>query len=146
MGKTGYASMPGGPAGRVGTLGGSGLAVSRYSAHPQEAIEFVRFLIRTQIQSSVEESTSSKLPAQPEVYDLGSALNSSEKSGRHRNGVVNRPSGVVGSAYEQVTRAYYGAVHSVLTGQRGAPEAAAELEKQLVKITGFNTGPPKTWD
>jgi len=34
-------------------------------------------------------------------------------------------------------------VHSVLTGQKEAPEAAAELEKQLIEITGFSAGPPK---
>jgi len=37
-------------------------------------------------------------------------------------------------------------VHSVLTGERRAPEAAADLEKQLIKITGFNTGPPRALD
>jgi hypothetical protein len=42
-----------------------------------------------------------------------------------------------------VTRAYISAVHSVLTGEKGAPEVAAALEKELVAITGFRTGPPK---
>jgi trehalose/maltose transport system substrate-binding protein len=68
----------------------------------------------------------------------------SEKSDRRKSGVIARPSTVAGSTYEQVTRAYFGAVHSVLKGDRGAAEAAAELEKQLVKITGFKAGPPKT--
>jgi hypothetical protein len=36
-------------------------------------------------------------------------------------------------------------VHSVLAGERSAPTAAAALEKQLVAITGFKTGPPKQW-
>ena len=143
IGKTGYMSIPGGRGGQGGTLGGSGLAISRHSAHPQEAIEFVRFLIRTQIQSNPEQGTVENLPAQPEVYDLRSALNS-EKSDRHKSGVIARPSTLAGSAYEQVTRAYFGAVHSVLNGDIGAAEAAAELEKQLVKITGFKAGPPKT--
>jgi hypothetical protein len=34
------------------------------------------------------------------------------------------------------------AVHSVLTGEKRALEAAATLEKELVRITGFKTGPP----
>jgi len=42
-----------------------------------------------------------------------------------------------------VTKAYNQAVHSVLTGESSAPMAAAALEKQLVVITGFKTGPPK---
>jgi hypothetical protein len=34
------------------------------------------------------------------------------------------------------------AVHSVLAGEKPAPQAAAALEKKLVAITGFKTGSP----
>ena len=61
-----------------------------------------------------------------------------------RASIVARPSVAAGSAYKQVSRAYIDAVHSVLTGKREAAEAAAELEKQLIEITGFSAGPPKT--
>ena len=37
-------------------------------------------------------------------------------------------------------------MHSVLTGEKAAPEVAADLEKQLIEITGFSTGSPKTAD
>ncbi len=146
QGKTGYTGIPAGPGGRGGTLGGSGLAVSRHSAHPQEAIELVRFLIRAEIQSN-EQGEGANQPAQPKFYDLPSISelpNHSESLSQHRNGVVSRPSSVTGRKYEQVTRAYISAVHSVLNGQKGGPEAAADLEKVLIKITGFSTGPPKT--
>ena len=63
-----------------------------------------------------------------------------------RASIVARPSVAAGSRYKEVSRAYIDAVHSVLTGQRGAPEAAAELERQLIEITGFSAGPPKTAD
>ena len=46
-------------------------------------------------------------------------------------------------AYEMVTKAYIQAVHSVLTHERSACDAAAALEKELVEITGFKTGPPQ---
>jgi hypothetical protein len=49
---------------------------------------------------------------------------------------------VTGKKYEDVSNAYMQAVHSVLTGKKRAPEAAATLEKELVRITGFKTGPP----
>jgi trehalose/maltose transport system substrate-binding protein len=143
-GKTGYTSIPAGPGGRSGTLGGSGVAVSRYSRHPEEAIEFVRFLIRKEIQSN-EQGEAHEF-AQAKVYELPSIsapVNHSKNSSHRRNGVVSRPSGVTGRTYEQVTRAYIGAVHSVLTGAKDAPEAAADLEKELIKITGFSAGPPK---
>ena len=57
--------------------------------------------------------------------------------------LVLRPSSVAGQGYEQVSKAYIGAVHSVLIGKQGAPQAAAKLERQLITITGFRTGPPK---
>jgi trehalose/maltose transport system substrate-binding protein len=137
--QTGYASIPGGPGGWAGTLGGSGLAVSGRSLHPQEAIELVRFLVRAQTQSGGQEAA--KLPAE-EAVDMPSL----QDQPSNRSGVARRPSGVAGQAYEQVAKAYIAAVHSVLTGERGGPEAAAELERQLIAITGFRTGPPKPLD
>jgi trehalose/maltose transport system substrate-binding protein len=59
------------------------------------------------------------------------------------DGIVNRPSALVGRNYEDVSRAYAEAVHSVLTGKKRAPEAAAELETELEHITGFPKGSPE---
>jgi trehalose/maltose transport system substrate-binding protein len=126
-------------------LGGAGLAVSRYSAHPKEAIELVRFLIRAKIQSSNKGESASD--NHPEIYNLpwvSNPQNYSGKSVQPNSGIVNRPSFETGRQYEQVSGAYISSVHSVLTGERGASEAAAELEKQLITLTGFRTGPPKT--
>ncbi len=147
VGKVGYASIPRGPGGWAGTLGGSGLAVSRHSAHLQEAIELVRFLIRAQIHSNEEEEGA--YASQPELHDRPSVSDphsQSAKSSQQKSDVVSRPSSVTADKYERVARAYMGTVHSVLIGQKSAPEAASELEKELVKITGFRTGPPKGAD
>jgi trehalose/maltose transport system substrate-binding protein len=142
--RTGYTSIPGGPGGRAGTLGGSGLAVSQHSAHQQEGIELVRFMTRAQVQSIAQaDNNSATRPAQPEVHDLPSIADPPEQAmnaGQHRSGIIRRPSKVTGRAYEQVTAAYIAAVHSVLAGEKGAPEAAAALEKSLVEITGFPAG------
>jgi hypothetical protein len=59
-----------------------------------------------------------------------------------RTGAVLRPSNVAGKKYQDVTDAYIQAVHSVLTDEKGAPEAVAALERELVRITGFKVGPP----
>jgi trehalose/maltose transport system substrate-binding protein len=142
--KTGYTSMPGGADGSVGTLGGSGLAVSRHSTHPQEAIELVRFLLRAQIHS--EENDSANLHAQPQVHDRPSVSETPgdfEKSDRHKGGIVSRPSNETARTSEEVARAYINAVHSVLTGETNARKAASELEGKLTEITGFPVGPPK---
>jgi len=141
--RTGYTSMPGGPGGRAGTLGGFGLAVSRSSAHPREAVALIHFLIARELQSKADPPA-----AEPQLYDLPQILQAyapspqlTQQSGR----LVSRPSNVTGRAYEDVTQAYFQKVHSVLTGEATAPMAAAALEKQLVAITAFKTGPPKTW-
>jgi trehalose/maltose transport system substrate-binding protein len=145
---TGYAVIPGGPGGWAGTLGGSGLAVSAHSLHPQEAIELVRFLVRAQIQSSKLEGGATHA-AQPDALDVPSIADRHGPPGSfnqngNQSGVARRPSDVSGRSYEQVAKAYMGAVHSVLTGQRAAPDAAAGLELELIKITGFRAQPPKS--
>ena len=141
--KTGYTSIPGGPMGWAGTLGGSGLAVSRHSSHRKEAIELVRFLIRAQTHSNqIDDSDGSH---DPERYPSTSREAHEIARGeavRNKSGVVIRPSSETGTQYEQVTRAYIDAVHSVLIGEKSAPEAAAALETKLGRLTGFKTGQP----
>jgi trehalose/maltose transport system substrate-binding protein len=140
------ALLPGGKAGRAGSLGGWGLAVSRFSAHPHEAVELVRYLTRRDVQ--VERSrVFSQPPTLPELYNLPEVLGPNPHfdvlSQAFRTGTVSRPSNVTGKKYQDVTDAYISAVHSVLTGEKGAPEAAAALEDELVRITGFKKGPPR---
>ncbi len=144
----GVTSVPGGNAGRASTLGGNGLAVSRTSAHPREALELIRFLRRRdlQLRRAREHSDPPKelelyeLPAVLELYPLLAKLR------QHGGRVVARPSIVAGQKYEDVSRAYIRAVHSVLTGEKIASVAAAALEKELVEITGFRQGPPSKPD
>ena len=144
--EVGYTTLPGGSMASVGTLGGVGLGVSRYSLHPREDAALIRFLLREQIESMKNGNVSNPyLSSQVIVYDTASIVDThkdSKKSGPLKPIVVSRPSWIAARSYEQVTRAYFGAVHSVLTGERRAPEASAELEKDLVKVTGFRTGPP----
>lgn len=140
----GVTSVPGGPAGRADTLGGNGLAISRTSAHPREALELIRFLIRRDAQ--IVRANEHTLPPQGiELYELPQDLNpypqladSSHDGGR----LVARPSIVAGDKYEEVSRAYIAALHSVLTREKTASAAAASLEQELVQITGFRLGPP----
>jgi len=139
------ALLPGGKAGRVGTFGGWGLAVSRFSAHPREALELVRYLSRRDVQMNRSRELSQP-PTLPELYNLPEVLEPNPRfdllSQAFQTGMVSRPSNVTGKKYQDVTDAYIQAVHSVLTGKKGAPEAAAALEDELVRITGFKKGPP----
>jgi trehalose/maltose transport system substrate-binding protein len=138
--------LPAGKAGRAGTLGGTSLAVSRFSHHPREALELVRYLSNGQMQ--VQRSRALSVPpTRRQLYELPEVLEPNPYfralSQAFRTGVVvSRPSDVAGKNYEDVSEAYIQAVHSVLTRQQSAPEAAAALEKELIRITAFKKGPP----
>jgi trehalose/maltose transport system substrate-binding protein len=139
------ALLPGGKAGRVGTLGGWGLAVSRFSAHPREALELIRYLTRKDVQVQ-RARVLSQPPTQPELFKLPEVRESSPRldvlGQAFWSGIVSRPSNLTGKKYQEVSDAYIEAVHSVLTREKGAPEAAAALEDELVRATGFRKGPP----
>jgi trehalose/maltose transport system substrate-binding protein len=140
----GLTSVPGGTARRASTLGGNGLAISQTSAHPREAPELIRFLLRQDAQLA-NSNKGSAPPKVVEFYELPSMLDpypQLAKFKQHGAGLVARPSIVAGEKYEEVSRAYIGAVRSVLTGEKTPPVAAADLEKRLVEITGFTSGPP----
>ena len=140
------AMLPGGKAGRVGTLGGWGLAVSRFSAHPREALELVRYLTSSDVQVK-RARLLSQPPTLPELYTVPEVLASNPHLAvlgqAFQTGLVARPSNVSGKRYQDVTDAYIQAVHSVLTREKNAPQAAAGLEKELVRTTGFKTGLPE---
>lgn len=140
----GVTSVPGGPGGRVSTLGGNGLAVPKSSAHPKEALEMIRFLRRRDAHRRRTRQLS-EAPKQLEMFDLPVTLQpypQLARAGQPVGGVVARPAIVTGVKYEQVSRAFIRGVHSVLTGEQSATAAAAAIEKELVEITGFKPGPP----
>jgi len=96
----------------------------------------VQFLIKSRVESLQKrsrESSKDQFYVQP---DTGDGL-------LEPQGVVHRPSIETGSKYAQVSAAYAAAVHSVLTGQQRAAAAAATLEQELVRLTGYRTGSPR---
>src|SRR6185503_13766309 len=116
-----------------------GLAVSLRSAHPREALKMIQFLIKTRVESLEKrrnESNRDRFYVQP---DTERADGSPELPA-----VVHRPSIETGSHYTQVSARYATAVHSVLTGKQTAAAAAAALEQELVTLTGYRPGAPKT--
>jgi trehalose/maltose transport system substrate-binding protein len=143
--KIGITSIPAGKNAQAATLGGFGLGISQASRHRAEALQLIRFLIHREIE--IEESRADYESRNwPELYDPTEILRAKRGSvdaGKHEvSGVVARPSTVAGEKYEKVSRAYIQAVRSVLLGKSKAPEAAASLEQELVRITGLKPGPP----
>src|SRR5262249_33352561 len=140
----GITSLPGGRAGRASTLGGNGLAISRTSAHPREALELIRFLRRRDMQF-MRASENSEVPRELVLNELPVILELYPQLGNlreHGARVVARPSVISGPQYEDVTRAYIQAVHSALSKEESPSVAAASLEKKLVQITGVKEGTP----
>jgi trehalose/maltose transport system substrate-binding protein len=138
----GMTSVPGGTVSQGGTLGGNGLAVSKASTHPKEALEFVRFLVRRDVQR-MRDVQSSVAPGNLELFnppEIITAYPGLTKSRERTGGLVARPSVAAGAKYEDVTKAYIQELHSVLAKEKSPAAAAAELERQLVAITGFPAG------
>jgi trehalose/maltose transport system substrate-binding protein len=143
--KTGLTSIPAGKVARAGAFGGLGLAVSRSSAHQAEAVEFVRFLVHKEAQLE-EARVRQGAPKEPALYGVPTMLKAyltvAAPGQRPGSSLVPRPSTVTGEKYAEVSKAYFRSVYSVIEGKVKAPAAAAALEKELVGITGLETGKP----
>jgi trehalose/maltose transport system substrate-binding protein len=141
----GMTNVPAGKNAQAATLGGFGLGISRQSRHTTEALQLVRFLVHQELKLEGAPSGQDSQNG-PDSYDPTAILktkgNSADNGKQQVSGIVARPSTVAGEKYEEVSRAYIEAVRSVLLGQSRAPEAAASLERELVRITGFKPGPP----
>lgn len=139
------ALLPGGRAGRASTLGGQSLAISKYSKHPREAAELVRYLTGHDEQLTLWKKHA-MLPTRREFYASPDYL-------QDRPGIaqlwkqlgsvtVARPSTVTGSHYDEVSRAYFSSVHSILAGEQEASKEISALQARLESITGGRAEPP----
>ena len=131
------APLPAGRAGSASTLGGQGYGVSRFSLHPREAAMLVRFLTGRNEQAR-RSRKSSNPPIIPELYNDPEILARNPYFSTilvaYRQGAAVRPSTGAGKKYPDVSRAYFEAVHSVLSHKKLASQAAAELQQELAKI------------
>ena len=133
------APLPAGRAGSASTLGGQGYGVSRYSLHPREAAMLVRFLTSRNEQAR-RSRKSSNPPVIPDLYKDPEILARNSYFPTilvaYHQGLAVRPSTVAGKRYPDVSRAYFEAVHAVLSHKQLAPQAAAELQQKLAQILG----------
>jgi trehalose/maltose transport system substrate-binding protein len=131
------APLPSGAARMAATLGGSGFGVSRHSLHPREAAMLVRFLCSREEQVRRCRNTADA-PSISQLYDEPEFLASNPQFLRvlevFRKGVVLRPSRAAGKMYPDVSRAYWEAVHAVLTRKKSATQAADELQDELERM------------
>ncbi len=127
------------PEGRhAATLGGWQLAVSRFSKHKKEAVSLVLYLTGYNEQKR-RAIYGTFLPTRPALYQDPDVLSAAPFMGRLYDVFVNavpRPSAQTKKKYNQVSSAFWTAVHSVLEGKASAEMALAQLERQLKRIKG----------
>ena len=131
------APLPGGEAGIAATIGGNGYGVSRYSRHPQEATMLVRFLCGRDEQLR-RSRTVAMSPTIADVYKNADVMAANPYYAvvleAFSKGKAPRPATTARKLYPDVSRAYFEAVHEVLSGKKRAPQAAADLENELTRI------------
>jgi trehalose/maltose transport system substrate-binding protein len=119
------------------TLGGWGLAVSKYSKNPEAAVALANWL--TSADALVEfHLARGEQPVLPELYqneELQKALPYLAFTSDILNAATPRP-GVAGTQYAKVSELYYTAVHDVLAGNKDAATAMSDLELSLADL-GF---------
>ena len=119
-------------------MGGWQLGVSNYSANQKEAIDLVLYLSGPEEQKirAVEGAFN---PTIASLYKDADILKANPFFGSLYNVFINavpRPSGVTKGKYNQVSQAFSGAVHNVLTGKSTASNALKALETNLNRIKG----------
>jgi trehalose/maltose transport system substrate-binding protein len=138
-GKVGVAVLPqgeGSGARHAAALGGQHLAVSRYSAHPKEATDLVRYLTSAQEQKrrALEGSFNPTLRSLYEDKELLAANPFYRDFLPIADSAIARPSTVTGRRYNQVSSAFVRTVHGALSGQGAASASLVDLSKELERL------------
>jgi len=119
------------------TLGGWQMMTSQYSENQEAAIEFCKYITSQELQKSMAIERS-LLPTIAALYDDADVLEAQPFFGQLKEtftgGAVARPSTVSSSEYNNVSTAYFTAIHGVLTGGGDAASALADLEGELQEI------------
>ncbi len=128
----------------VAGLGGWGLGVTNFSAHPEVAADIVFHFTSyyAQKRRAIEGGFAPTIPA---LYQDAEVLAASPLFADLLDVLkitVARPSAVSAPNYREVTQAFFQAVHRVLQGQVSAEEALEVLELELMALTRLPSGAP----
>jgi trehalose/maltose transport system substrate-binding protein len=131
-GKFAVAPLPHGPGGHsVATVGGWQLAVSKYSKHPDAAIEFVRYMTSKAVEK-FDTITNSNVPTipslanDPQVKKAAPYLNPATANVPR----ATRPSTALGVKYNEGSKDIYQAISRILNGA-SASSVLPGLQSQL---------------
>jgi trehalose/maltose transport system substrate-binding protein len=137
-GKFGVAPLPSGSAGAAATLGGWNLAVSKYSKHPDIAVELVLFLTSAEAQK-MRAIENNNLPTRSALYDDAEILAAQPTIGAWKtifDNAIPRPSAATGTDYNEVSKEFWSAVHETLAGKGSAEHNLARLAARLKRLKG----------
>ncbi|GAB6934300.1 MAG: ABC transporter substrate-binding protein [Bacillota bacterium] len=135
--KVGVAPLPAGDAGSVATLGGWLTGINKYTKHPEEAWEFVKFMTGPEgqkITAIYGGSSPTYLPLydDPEVQKA-SPLFSEKEYVEAVSKAVPRP---VTPVYPKISDIIQIEVSKALAGQQTAEEAVKNMEQKLKEVLG----------
>jgi trehalose/maltose transport system substrate-binding protein len=136
--------LPAGKDAPAATLGGWQLAVSKYSAHPEQAADLAFFMASYDEQKH-RAVIGSLNPTIMALYEDEEVLAANPFFGSLYDVFINavaRPSTATAPQYAATSSLFFNAVHDVLTGNTDAESAFEELELDLEDLLGFPTGQP----
>jgi trehalose/maltose transport system substrate-binding protein len=136
-GKVGMTVLPKGPDGRnASTLGGGGIAVSKFSAHPALAADLARHLTsrQEQIRRAVKASLNPTIPAAYDAPELLEAQPAMKELLPVLTAAVPRPARIVGEDYNRISSIFWNAVHEALSGNASAADALADAAQQIERL------------
>jgi len=138
VGKVGMMPLPVGKAGEKssGCLGPMYYGVNKYSAKPELAVEFTRFITGPEMQKmrAIEGAYNPSISAlytDEEVLKKLPFLKDTEPAFADS---ATRPSGYTGTSYNRVSQAFYRAVHDMLAGEADVKEGLTSLAARLEKL------------
>lgn len=140
-GKFDVAPLPAGEgadARSAATLGGWNVAVSKYSKHPDEAIQLALYLGSKEVQKE-RAINQSNLPTIESLYDDADVLKASPFMANWKaifQNAVPRPSAPAKVKYNEVSSLFWSAVHETLSGNGTAAENLELLEAKLTELKG----------
>ncbi|RVD55029.1 ABC transporter substrate-binding protein [Mesorhizobium sp. M2D.F.Ca.ET.140.01.1.1] len=138
-GKFDVAPLPAGErAHPAATLGGWNLAVSKYSKHPDAAIELVKFIASREMQKYRTLKTAN-LPTIAALYDDPDIARQQPIVPRWKPIFLNaqpRPSATARIKYNEASSQFWTAVHNTISGNGTAADNLADLEARLTRLKG----------
>ena len=117
-------------------LGGWNLAVSKYSAHQEAAIELVKFLA-AKAQQKTRAMNQARLPSMPALYEDADIAAEQPIVVRWQAvlaDAVPRPSAPTQRQYNEVSKEFWTAVNETLSGRVTAEAALKQLESRLRRL------------